>query len=397
MGQPLKDWTEKQCRAAEPGRHRVSESLYLYVTPDRRMRRWIFRYTKPATGRVTEHGLGPMHVVSLAEVRAKVRKFQNMVREGEDPVEQRRTKRAETTTFASIAAEYIQVRGATWRGASSRKSAEVLFKHAEQLAQRPIADIGSEHIVTALRPLWLRAPNQARRAVGAIARVFDFAKAKGLCSGENPADWRGGMRHLFPAIKTAVKHHAALEYVKVPEFVRRLHIEQDKGGALSPSAIEFLLLTATRANEVCGMRWDEINFEEKVWTLPEHRTKQGAEHRVPLSARALELLARQRQYSNGAHVWVSRQGRAGKPIIIKAIYKYLTETLDMRVTIHGFRATFRTWAGNETHFDRVTCELALGHAAGDAVELAYRRGDALSKRRALMEAWATYCEGPQTP
>jgi integrase len=146
------------------------------------------------------------------------------------------------------------------------------------------------------------------------------------------------------------------------------------------------------------MRWDEINFEEKVWTLPEHRTKQGAEHRVPLSERALELIARQRQYSNGAHVWVSRQGRAGKPILIKAIYKYLTETLDMRVTIHGFRATFRTWAGNETHFDRITCELALGHAAGDAVELAYRRGDALTKRRALMDAWAAYVEGsPQLP
>jgi integrase len=172
---------------------------------------------------------------------------------------------------------------------------------------------------------------------------------------------------------------------------------QTQGEALSPAVIEFILLTACRLSEATGMQWGEIDWQGRVWTLPAERSKTATEHRVPLCHRAIVLLLRQRGPEAGlepdpnAYVWPSRDG-AGH-INGKAVYKYLTETMGVEATVHGFRATFRTWSGNETHFDRVTCELALGHAAGDGVEVSYMRGDALDKRRKLMDTWSDYCSG----
>jgi integrase len=222
-----------------------------------------------------------------------------------------------------------------------------------------------------------------------------YAKAKGLCEA-TVAEWREDMRDLMPSVKGEKKHHAALDYRAIPTFVQQLRAVQHE--AASPCVIEFILLTAARESEVCEMRWGEVNWAEQVWTLPASRSKSNVEHRVPLSNRAVALLARQRG-PNGfgvrpdpdGYVWPSldRDGHING----KSVYKYLVKTMGVEATIHGLRATFRTWAGNETNFDRVTCELALAHAAGDAVELAYRRGDELVKRRDLMEAWAAYCEG----
>ena len=190
----------------------------------------------------------------------------------------------------------------------------------------------------------------------------------------------------------------------VPIAKQELRAAQTQGEALSPAVIEFLVLTAARENEVCGMQWREIDWQERVWTLPLERDKVGHKrkpenpHRVPLCNRAIMLLT-MRRWPNGqgmepdpdSYVWPSRDGASH--ISGKATYKFLTQTMDMPITVHGFRATFRTWAGNETNFDRVTCELALAHKSGDATELAYNRGDALNKRRALMDAWSAYCNG----
>jgi integrase len=382
-----------QAAKAPPGRHSDTEvkGLYLIVRGDGENRSWAFRFTKPSTRKVSEHGLGSFSDVSLAEARELVRDLRKAVRRGEDPVEQKRSRRSQSVTFGDVAADYITVKERRVRNPNTSKNERrLLFNHASVLGTMPIANIGIEHIKAKLLPLWLRTPHKARLTLAAVLRVFRYAKASGI-EVASVAEMRESMKEFFPPIPGPKNHHKALDYAEVPELVRQLRAAQDD--ALSPCAIEFLLLTAKRANEVCAMRFSEV--EEKLWTLPPERTKTGTKTNipdcVPLCDRALELLARQRAATSGEYVWPSRDGIGH--IGTKAIYKYVRETMGIPVTIHGFRATFRTWSGNETNFDRVTCELALGHKAGDAVELAYRRGDELSKRRRLMDAWAVFCEG----
>jgi integrase len=320
------------------------------------------------------------------------------VRQGGDPVEAKRHKRAADATFASVAADYIAVQARAFRNPKSAKSIQtLLLTHASALGQQPINQIGSAHIVNALRPLWLSAPDQARRTRAACLRVLRYAKAKGLAA-TNVAEMREDMQGATPRVNGVKKHFTALDYQRVPAFVRELRAAQTQGEALSPSVIEFILVTACRENEACEMQWREIDWEQRLWILPAERSKTGREHRVPLCDRAIVLLTRQR-WPNGQglepdpdrYVWPGRNGDV--PVTGKSVYKFLVKTMSVNATIHGFRATFRTWAGNETNFDRVTCELALAHTAGSQVELAYRRGDELAKRRALMEAWSAYCEG----
>jgi integrase len=201
---------------------------------------------------------------------------------------------------------------------------------------------------------------------------------------------REDLMHLIPAVNGSKHHFKALDYASIPTFMKELRAAQTQGASLSASVLEFIVLTACRLNEAVGMQWSEIDWQERVWTLPKGRSKTNTEHRVPLCNRALELLSRQHEGGEQTgNIWPSRDGAGA--ISGKAVYKYLTATMGVETTVHGFRATFRTWAGNETHFDRVTCELSLGHVAGDKVELSYRRGDELGKRRVLMEAWSAYC------
>jgi integrase len=376
----------------------VSPKLYLYVSPDGQTRRWIFRFTKPSTGRVTETGLGSCDVVTLKEARDKVVDYQRLVAKGGDPVDAKRGNRTANVTFAAVAAEYLEVQAKRFRNPGSVRNVRLLLlTHAAALGLQPIANIGTSHIDTALRPLWLTSPEQARRAVAACLRVLKYGKAKGLTAAST-ADMREDMSHLLPRVNGTKRHFKALDYQQIPNFVRELRAAQTQGEAMSPSVIEFILLTACRENEACRMQWREVDWAERIWTLPATRSKTNTEHRVPLSDRAMVLLSCQRGPSVTAepadphgYVWPGRNGDG--PVTGKSVYKFMTQTMGIDATIHGLRASFRSWAGNETHFDRVTCELALAHRAGDAVELAYRRGDELTKRRALMDAWAAHCEG----
>jgi integrase len=391
----MRDFTVKQVQAASPGRHRVSASLYLYVGP-KGQRRWLFRYTKPSSGRVTEMGLGSVDLTTLAEARAKVHDLRRMVAKGQDPGALRGGASA-IVHFAAVAAEYLDVQARRFRNPGSARNVRLLLlTHANALAQQPVASIGSAHVNAALRPLWLTSPEQARRTTAAVLRVLKFARAKGL-STTSASDIREDMSHLQPRPNGAKRHFTALDYRDVPAFVRELREAQRAGDALSPSVIEFILLTASRENEVCGMTWSEIDWQNQVWVLPAARSKTATEHRVPLSDRALALLIRQRGPEAGldphpaAYVWPGRDGQS--PVTGKSVYKYLTQTMGVQATIHGFRSSFRDWCGNETHFDRVSVELCLAHRAGDATELAYRRSDSLSKRREIMQAWSIYCNG----
>jgi integrase len=336
--------------------------------------------------------------VTLADARAKVLDYRRLVHKGGDPVEAKRERRAANTTFAAVAADYIEDQRRVFRNPKSAKSIQtLLLTHASALGEQPINQIGSAHILNALRPLWLKSPDQARRAVAACLRVLRYAKAKGL-SATNVAEMREDMQGATPRVNGVKKHFTALDYQRVPSFVRQLRDAQQNGDAMSSALLEFILLTAARESEVCRMQWSEISWAERVWTLPASRSKTAREHRVPLCDRAIVLLKRQR-WPNGqglepdpnSYVWPRRNGDG--PVTGKSVYKFLTRSMGLQVTVHGLRSTFRDWAGDTTPFARDHVEECLGHAVGNAVERAYRRSDALERRREIMAAWESFCAG----
>jgi integrase len=186
-------------------------------------------------------------------------------------------------------------------------------------------------------------------------------------------------------VSIAVGHHAALPYADVPAFVAKLR----KRDAVAALALEFTILTAARSGEVLGARWREIDFGAMIWSIPPERMKAAREHRIPLSKRTVAILYKMNEVRTGEHVFPGSV--RSRPLSVMAMDMVLRR-MGQHVTVHGFRSSFRDWAGNETHFPRELAEHALAHVLGDKAEQAYRRGDALEKRRALMDAWATYCE-----
>jgi integrase len=221
---------------------------------------------------------------------------------------------------------------------------------------------------------------------------LDWAKVRGYREGENPARWRGHMDKLLPARSKVqkVKHHAAMPYDQLPEFMATLHAQE----GMAARALEFAILTAARTGEVIGARWGEIDLAQKVWIVPAERMKAGREHRVPLSASARKILAAIKPDDAAADTFVFGGGKAGKPLSNMAMLMTLRRMKRNDLTAHGFRSTFRDWVAERTHFPSEVAEMALAHAVGDKVEAAYRRGDLFDRRRRLMAEWAKYCEGP---
>jgi integrase len=236
-----------------------------------------------------------------------------------------------------------------------------------------------------LEPIWTTKPETAARVRGRIESVLNWAKARGYRTGENPALWKGHLDNLLPARgKIAkVKHHAALPYDQISQFIDALR-RQD---GIAPLALEFAILTAARTGEIIGARWDEIDLAEKAWTVPALRMKAGREHRVPLSAEALAVL---NKVSEGEPEDFVFAGRKKRPLSNMAFLMLLRRMGRTDLTAHGFRSTFRDWAAERTNFQAEVAEAALGHMVGDKVELAYRRGDFFEKRRRLMDAWGEF-------
>jgi integrase len=261
------------------------------------------------------------------------------------------------------------------------------MEFAAPLRSRPIDEIDTAEVLAVLTPLWQTRPETASRLRGRIEAVLDAAKAQGHRSGDNPAAWRGHLSHLLPKRgKLTRGHHAAMAYRDVPAFIAQLR----ECNVIAAMALEFCILTATRSGEIYGARWSEIDVEAKVWTLPAARMKAAREHRVPLSARALAILEKLGDAKTSDYVFPSPHGR--KPLSHVSMAKVMHRLQIDGVTVHGFRSAFRDWCGETTSFPREVAEAALAHVAGDATERAYRRGDALEKRRKLMDAWAQFCE-----
>jgi integrase len=372
---------------AKAGRHGDGRGLWLVVSGTG-ARKWVFRFT--FAGRVTEMGLGNASV-SLAAARDKAAEARKLVAAGLNPITARReTERlaAGTPTFGQCADEIIAAKASEWRNAkTSAQWNMTLSEYAKPLRALPVDEVTTADVLSALQPVWLATPETASRLRGRIEAVLDYAKAHGWRSGENPATWRGHLALILPKRQRLARgHHAALPYPDVPAFIGKLR-ERD---AMAAHALEFTILTAGRSGEVLGTRWREVDFGTKVWTIPAGRMKAAREHRVPLSGRAMAILDRLAEMKLGEFVFPGQ--RAGKPLSGMALAMVLRLVNGDGATVHGFRSAFRDWAGEETHFPREIAEQALAHATGGAVEQAYRRGDALEKRRSLMEAWASFCE-----
>jgi integrase len=260
-----------------------------------------------------------------------------------------------------------------------------LTKYAASLWDRGIATITTDDVLLVLKPLWDRAPETGSRLRGRIEKVMDAAAALEMRTGENPARWKGNLDHLLPPRKKLTRgHHAAMPYSAVPAFMKQLR----SNDAASSLALEFLILSATRSNEVRSAVWDEIDLKEMVWTIPKDRMKAGREHRVPIGKRMAEILAQMQAVKVDKHVFPSI--KRGLPISDMTLTALIRRLEVKGATVHGFRSSFRDWAGEETTFPRELAEEALAHTVGDLTERAYRRGDALRKRAELMEAWATF-------
>ena len=382
--------TARAVATAKPGRHGDGGGLWLIVS-ETGAKRWAYRFT--IAGKVSELGLGSADDVSLALARDMAAEARKLAKAGKSPVDARREiERAATgkPTFGKCADDFLAAKSSEWRNEKHRAQwAMTLTKYAEPLRSRPVDEIDTEAVLKVLTPLWQRTPETASRLRGRIEIVLDAARARGFIpkNEANPARWRGHLDKLLPKRpKLARGHHAAMAYAEVAAFVALLRERE----ALAAMAMEFTILTAARSGEVLEARWDEINLAAKVWTVPAIRMKAGREHRIPLSARALEILARLSETRTGAHVFPGQ--RAGRPLSNMAMEMVLRRMGVNNITIHGFRSAFRDWAGNETNFAREVAEAALAHVVGDKAEQAYRRGDALEKRRELMEAWGRYCE-----
>ena len=371
----------------KPGIYSDGGGLFLRVRAGG-SKSWVFIYKR--AGNRTELGLGGYSgnstaPVSLEIAREKAQAIRDRLARGE--------QLSKGKTFADVMEDVIAVKLEGFRNEKHKAQWRMtLDTYAAPLHNKPISTITRDDVVETLKPIWTEKPETADRTRMRIAAVIDHAKARGLYTGDNPADWRGGLKELLPARnKLSRGHHAAAAYKDMPAIMKHLRASD----AVSAAAVEFTALTAARSGEVRGAVWDEIDFSAALWIVPAVRMKAGREHRVPLTKRMIEILEARKELATGALVFEG--GKEGSAISDTAMTKSLrAASTDKTITLHGLRSSFRDWAGDHTEHPRDVAEAALAHSVGDAVEKAYRRSDALEKRRQLMQDWCDYCQSTPT-
>ena len=385
-------------KLTKPGRYGDGGGLWLQVR-DAEHRSWLLRYK--VDGRERQLGLGPVDLVSLAEAREAALAARKLVFQGVDPIEQRKAtklaRRAEAAaalTFQDVAARYIAAHEASWRNEKHRAQwVSTLTTYVyPQFGGRPVALVDTGMVMGVLDGLWQEKPETASRLRGRIESVLDYAKARGWRTDENPARWRGHLENLLPKRSklARVEHHAAMRWADVGELMARLRLSE----TITAKALEFTILTAARTGETIGARWSEIDLDAKTWTIPGERMKAGAEHRVPLSDRAVEMLQTLLPFRTSPMSFVFPGAKGGTGLSQMALAMALRRLGYADITVHGFRSTFRDWTSETTGYAREVAEAALAHTVRDKVEAAYRRGDLFEKRRKLMADWAAFCAQP---
>lgn len=376
----------------QPGRYADGGGLYLRLTPGG-ARSWVFMATRE--GRRAEIGLGAASLVSLAAARQIAAKMRDAIALGNDPRSVVSTSVASTTptvpTFAEFAEAYIASIEAGWKSDIHRQQwRSSLRDHAPGIAALPLDRIDTDDVLAVLNPIWLTKPETARRLRGRIERILDAAKVRGHRPRDslNPATWRGHLALLLPPQSKLVRgHHAALPWSDAPAFMAALR----QRAAISARCLEFIILTSARSGEALGATWAEVDFDNKLWSVPAERMKARALHEVPLSDAAIDLLnAIKPKNVKPTDRLFAVEGTARSNMAITMLLRRMGYS---HITTHGFRSTFRDWAGDHTSYPREVVEQALAHTIQNKAERAYRRGTALERRRVMMEEWATYLRG----
>ena len=389
MARPINRLTVRQVSTlSETGRHADGGGLYLRIT-SAGAKSWVFMAS--AGGKRAEVGLGPARSITLGKARELASAMREAVALGVDPravlatdepaVEQR------TPTFGEFAEEYISSVEAGWKNPTHRHQwRQSLRDHAAALNAVPVDQIDTDLVLSALRPIWLEKAETAGRVRGRIERILNAAKVRGLRPKDsiNPASLRGHLSLLLPRQQGMVRgHHKALPYATMPEFISLLR----ERPALAARCLHFTILTAARSSEALEAVWGEIDLDHKLWTVPASRMKARAEHVVPLSGSAIDILTGLRSETAQPQ---DRVFAVGGAIRSNMAMTMLLRRMNVDATVHGFRSSFRDWAGDETTFPRELIEQALAHTISNKAERAYRRGTAIERRRELMVSWDQY-------
>ncbi|MCZ4314621.1 integrase arm-type DNA-binding domain-containing protein [Comamonadaceae bacterium G21597-S1] len=376
-----------------PGLHAVGgvAGLHLQVSASG-ARSWVLKATIGSRRR--EMGLGGYPDITLAGAREAARTARATIRAGVDPIDQARAvqstlraKNSNDVTFRDAAAKYIKAQQAGWKSDKHKQQWEnTLATYADPvIGSLLVNDITPAHVLNILEPIWTKKTETASRVRSRIELVLDWAKGRGYRSGDNPAAWRGNLATQLPKATQikVVAHHRALPAKHMHSFMMALRNRE----GMAARALEFVILTATRSGEVRGATWSEFDLQEKVWTIPATRMKAKREHRVPLSRsaiRVLENLPKQRDEL----VFAATEGKPLSDMTLTAVLR----RMGVDVVPHGFRSTFRDWAGETTGYAREVIEHALAHGIKDKAEAAYARGTLFDKRRDLMTDWARFID-----
>ena len=395
-------------KLTKPGLYGDGGGLYLQITRDN-IKSWLFRYMK--NGKARGMGLGPLHTISLAQAREKAHECRSFLLKGFDPLDEKQKSQAAAKkqeaeakakteaatppaplpgkTFKDCAEELIKSKETGWRNEKHKDQwRNTLSKYAYPvIGDLEVSAIETAHIMQILSPIWAEKTETASRVRGRIESVLNYAKVFGYRTAENPARWKGHLDHLLPkeSAVTTVQHHPALPYKELPEFMENLREKE----SIAAFALEFLILTATRGNETRNACWEEFDLEEKIWTIPASRMKSKKAHRIPLSEQALLVLKKMLRFGNRGLVFPGQ--KIGQPLSEATMLQLLRRIREEKFTAHGFRSTFRDWASECTTHDSNVCEMALAHTIENKTEAAYRRGDLLARRAALMNDWGAYC------
>lgn len=401
MGYGINRLTALQvARLKTPGYHPDGGGLYLSIKPSG-AKSWIFRYRYG--GKEREMGLGSLNTFTLAEARERALEQRKMLADGNDPLGFKRAAQlarsmaaANIITFDQAAETYIESHRAGWKNQ----------KHAEQWTNTlatyaspvfgalPVGQITTALVMRVLEPIWKTKTETASRVRGRIEKVLDWCKVHGYRDGDNPAAWRGHLDNLLSAPQKTkkVEHHPALPWREMGKFMASLR--QMPGAAAL--ALEFIILTNCRTSEAIEATWQEVDLKGALWTIPEERMKAEKEHVIPLSEPALAVLRKAQAESNGG-AYVFSSAKPAKPLSNMACLQLLKRMDRGDLTVHGFRSSFRDWAGESTAHPREVVEHAMSHQLKDKAEAAYARGTLLDRRRVLMADWAAHCAKPAQP
>ena len=385
-------------RLREEGDHNVGGIPGLYLQIINGSRAWILRF-KIGTRR-RRMGLGSFPAVPLAQARERAREAHKLIDSGVDPIDARDVlkkaavaSQARALTFKKACERFIATKESEWRNPKHRQQWEnTLETYAEPImGHLDVAEIGQDEVLRVLDPIWRTKTETASRLRGRIEQVLDWAKTRGHRKGENPAAWRGHLDKLLPKPEkiAKVKHHAAVPVAQAAAAVAAIRSIE----GVSAQALLFQVLTAGRSGEIRGARWSEFDLDAGQWDVPEERMKGKRPHRVPLSRQAVELIKSMPRYEECDLVFPGRKMQPLSDMSLTACMRRmnLVDAAGRTCVPHGFRSTFRDWAAEHTHYPPEMAEMALAHAIESKVEAAYRRGDMLTKRLAMMQDWADYC------